>query len=295
MKQKAPSLKPDKLYAWAWKVAAAWMCYSLSATLLPAQKKLPDPASFFPAQKTKVLLVGSFHFDYPGLDAHVTAQEDRVDVLSPSRQKEMQQLVAYIQRFKPTKVALEATPEWRATAKLRDYKAGKLTLGRDERHQIGLKLAAEGNLDTIYSVDARNLAQDLEVRDPKLVDSLFQDYDFESSDTMVACSKRWFTVEDSMMKKVRLLDYFKHINSVQSHRYDYGTYLIGDFRLGAHRGADVLSIWWYNRNLRIFRKIQDFAEPGDRIVVLIGNGHAAVLRQFFECSPEFELVEFGKL
>jgi Family of unknown function (DUF5694) len=241
-------------------------------------------------------LVGCFHFDYPDLDAHVTKPEDRLDVLSTSRQREMERLVSYIKRFKPNKIAIEATEEWKATSKLRAYRSGLMELGRDERYQIGFKLAVAMDLDTLYSIDAKNLAQELDVRDQKLVDSLFQDYDFESNDILTRCSKEWFEYEDSLAKHSKLLRYFKHCNSIESHRYGYGTYLIGDFELGDHRGADVLSIWWYNRNLRIYRKIQQLSENSkDRILVIIGNGHASLLRQFLECSPEFELVEFGSL
>jgi hypothetical protein len=73
-------------------------------------------------------------------------------------------------------------------------------------------------------------------------------------------------------------------------------YLIGDFKLDNERGVDILSSWWYNRNLRIFRKLQLITEsPNDRILLIFGNGHAAVLRQFLEASPEYEFVEFDSL
>jgi hypothetical protein len=35
--------------------------------------------------------------------------------------------------------------------------------------------------------------------------------------------------------------------------------------------------------------------PKDRILVIFGNGHAAVLRQLIECSPEYEFIEFDGL
>lgn len=276
-----------------WGILFIW---GVGGGMLAAQRGIEGPAAFFPKEKAKVLLVGTFHFDYPDLDAHVTATQDRVDVLSPDRQREVRQLVAYIKRFRPNKIALEATEKWNATGKLRDYAAGRLELERDERHQIGLRLAAELGLDTLYSIDTKSLAQELEVRDPALMDSLFQDYDFESQDTLATCTEKWLAAEDQQKKASKLLAYFKHINSRESHRYGYGIYLIGDFELDEHRGADVLSVWWYNRNLRIFRRIQSLSQdPGDRILVLIGNGHAALLRQLFECSPEFEWVEFGDL
>ena len=45
-----------------------------------------------------------------------------------------------------------------------------------------------------------------------------------------------------------------------------------DFKLDKTRGADVLSMHWYNRNLRILRRIQDVAtSANDRIVVIYGG------------------------
>ena len=55
----------------------------------------------------QVLLVGTFHFGYPGLDTHKTAEEHKVDINSPQRQKEVEALVDYIARFKPTKIMVE--------------------------------------------------------------------------------------------------------------------------------------------------------------------------------------------
>jgi hypothetical protein len=62
---------------------------ALNAT---AQGTLPSPDSILIAGDSlpHVLLLGTFHFDYPDLDAHVTAKDERVDVLSPERQQELQ-------------------------------------------------------------------------------------------------------------------------------------------------------------------------------------------------------------
>jgi hypothetical protein len=61
-------------------------------------------------------------------------------------------------------------------------------------------------------------------------------------------------------------------------------------------GADSLALDWFDRKLRIFRAIQLLATArDDRIVVVIGAGHLALLRHCFECSPEFELVELSSV
>ena len=42
----------------------------------------PDAILIGDRPQAHVLLVGTFHFGYPGLDAHKTAETDQVDVLS---------------------------------------------------------------------------------------------------------------------------------------------------------------------------------------------------------------------
>ncbi|HRG27914.1 MAG TPA: hypothetical protein PLJ00_08480, partial [Chitinophagales bacterium] len=81
----------------------------------------------------QMMVLGSFHFAYYNLDAHVTNDDEQVDVLSAQRQKEMEELVAYISKYKPTKIAVESGPI--TGYLLRNYEewiAGKRSLGRSE-------------------------------------------------------------------------------------------------------------------------------------------------------------------
>ena len=56
------------------------------------------PASeYFPAEKAKILVVGTFHFDYPGLDAINAREEDKIDVLKEPKKSEVTELVHYIE------------------------------------------------------------------------------------------------------------------------------------------------------------------------------------------------------
>ena len=181
--------------------------------------------------------------------------------------------------------------------KLREYQQGEHRDRRDERYQIGMRMANELGMDTLYSIDAGTFSGDLQaVTDTTFLKELGKDYDFRSDDPYDSILTVWFETENKMVSKVPLLDYMKHINSKESHDYGYGSYLTGDFKLGEYRGADVLSVWWYNRNLRIFRNIQRLTEgPEDRILVVIGNGHAAILRQLIEMSPEYDFVELSSV
>ncbi len=273
----------------------------LFAAVLTAQTELHSDLkpiqSYFPEQQAQVLVVGVFHFDYPGLDALKAPEEDKIDVLREPKKSEVTALVEYIKRFKPTKIAIEAFPSWETGRKYREYRSGMHRDKRDERYQLAMRIASETNLDTIYAVDAEDMTAELQALDSAFVQNLGRDFDFESdADIYTNLYRRWFEEDSKAVSRVELLDYLKYMNSAESHRYGYGAYLVGDFKLDQFRGADMLSVWWYNRNLRIFRNIQRITQgPEDRILVVIGNGHAAILRQLFESSPEYEFVEFNGL
>lgn len=266
------------------------------STFLFGQKK---PSEYFPDPKTKVLVVGSFHFDYPNQDAHKTEKSDQVDVLEPKTATEVTELINYIKKFKPTKIAIEAWPNWKANEKLKEYKEGKHRDQRDERYQLAMRLATELKLNELYSIDANSVLDDLTEKFGK-TDSLYfknmlKDYDFLNDDRI---SKQYNTfIKNTERKNFKsILDMFKYMNSKEYHQYEYGAYLTGDFKLREHDGADLLALYWYNRNLRMFRKIQEIPKNAeDRILVIAGNGHATVFRQLFTISPEYDYVEFSSL
>lgn len=266
------------------------------STFLFGQKK---PSEYFPDPKTKVLVVGSFHFDYPNQDAHKTKKSDQVDVLEPKTAAEVTELINYIKKFKPTKIAIEAWPDWKANEKLKEYKDGKYRDQRDERYQLAMRIATELKINELYSIDANSVLDDFTEKfgkkDSSYFKNMLKDYDFLSDDRI---SKQYNTfIKNTERKNFKsLLDMFKYMNSKEYHQYEYGAYLTGDFKLREHDGADLLALYWYNRNLRMFRKIQEITKNSeDRILVIAGNGHATVLRQLFTSSPEYEYVEFSNL
>lgn len=256
-----------------------------------------SPGSFFVTEKPQVLVVGTFHFNYPGLDAHKTAEDDKIDVLSPTKQREVRELIEYIKQFNPNKIAVENRPDNSTiTSTLKAYKQGEVELNRSEHQQIAVRIAAETGLDTIYSIDAPGMISSMETVAPEFVEEMALDYDFKSEGPYYDRYLDLVQYADQLIKERSLLEVFKWMNTPEYHRYDYGAYLIGDFKLGEFRGADMLSSYWYNRNLRIFRNIQQITESkNDRILVIFGNGHASILRQVLESSPEYEFVEFGSL
>ncbi len=55
-------------------------------------------------------------------------------------------------------------------------------------------------------------------------------------------------------------------------------------------GARVVG-QWYDRNLRIFANLAAIAQPGDRILLIIGMGHTPILRELVRSHPGMQLVE----
>lgn len=266
------------------------------STSVFSQKK---PSDYFRNPKTKVLVVGSFHFDYPNLDAHKTKKEDQIDVLSPKTAKEVTELVEYIKKFKPTKIAIEAWPNWNANQKLKEYNEGKHRDQRDERYQLAMRIANELTINELYSIDAESVLDDLEKQfgktDSAFFKKLTKDYDFRSDDPISQQFTAFYKSSEPKNFK-SLLDNFMYMNSKESHRYGYGAYLSGDFKLREYDGADMLALYWYSRNLRMFRNIQKIPHNSeDRILVIAGNGHAAVLRQLFTASAEYDFIEFSSM
>lgn len=252
--------------------------------------------------KPTVFLVGSFHFAYYNFDAHKIDKKDQIDILSPEKQKEVKALMNYIYKFKPTKIAVESGPNTGyLMTRFRAWKRGERKLGKDEMEQIGFRLIDKFNLDTIYGVNDQPLILDLYdgkdslcMRPP--LDSIYEDWDFSSTDTLSKLYSAYYKAMDKLTLNMSLLDYFKYTNTNEVLNRGYGAYLIGDFKLGDTRGADALSMHWYNRNLRIYRKIQQIStSPNDRILVLFGRGHIEILNQLFQCSPEFNYIPFNNL
>lgn len=264
---------------------------------------IPDPDStLISGPRPKVLLVGTFHFEYYDLDAHVTDKDKRVNVKEPKRQREMQELVDYIARFKPTAIAVEAGENtgW-LMKRYRGYQRTDSLPRADEREQIGFRLMKRFALDTVYGVDAPTLLSDLWDRPDSnslhpILDSIYADWDFTSDDAISQRYSTWYRSFDDYHVSHTLLESFRYHNADKTLDRDYGAYLNGDFKLGKYRGADGLAMHWYARNLRILRNIQELhLKPTDRLVVIYGAGHMGILKHLFECTPEFELVKFGEL
>ncbi|GAA4338994.1 DUF5694 domain-containing protein [Flaviaesturariibacter amylovorans] len=247
---------------------------------------------------TKVLLLGTFHFNYPNLDGHKTDSSKFIDVLSPVRQRELEELAGVIARFRPTRIYIESSRQAYHDSLFAAYRAGRYTLGRNEIYQVGYRVARQHNLPGVYAVDAGNLMMDYR-KSIRKIDSLWNynvPVDTLRDRYWGARYKAYYTAGDSVQATLTLLENFLVMAQPAVLRRMHGAYLTSGFNTQGTDGPDLLSIWWYNRNLRIFNRILQTKPTGeDRILVLFGNGHMPILKHCFESSPEFEVVELRAL
>jgi len=262
------------------------------ADSLPAQS-VARPAS---SGRTQILVLGTFHFQDAGLDEY--KPRFRVDVMSAERQREVAELITRLSAFRPTRIAVEWREERQAglDSAYHAFRSGSRALRANEIDQIGFRLAAQLGHERLYAIDAAARWYDLAMNSDTLIARARR---FGQNDLLIrglawdAYYNQVYAREDSIKTTLTLRDYLLRINSVEALRESHGAYLNGTVEVGGrgdYSGADMRTAW-YNRNLRMFSNLLRL-QSGDeeRIVLIVGAGHAPLLRHFIENAPELRLV-----
>ncbi len=247
-------------------------------------------------KQIEVLTLGAFHFNFPNLDVIKTSIDDKIDVLDPKYQKEIEDIVIRLAKFKPTIIVIEREPSKQAKydSLYNQYLSGKYNLRRNEEEQIGFRLAKMMKLKSLLCADSwgRDYEEINTVLERK--DSLeyikFMNYFNKSAESL----KQYYPKPVFKTKGIRAE--LIQMNDGNNVKIDLGTYLMGIFKYETKDneffGPDFVTGWWFSRNLRIFRTIQKIdAKPSDRILVIFGAGHMNLLNLFFDSSPEYKLFK----
>jgi hypothetical protein len=245
-----------------------------------------DAASPQPAE---VMILGTYHFANPGADA-VNMEAD--DVLAPKQQSQIEAVVESLSRFEPTKVAVEipladSSRTSRIDSLYRAYVNGTHELTRNEVQQIGFRLAERFGHARVHHTDYRNAFPLDEV----------MSYAAKRDTAFVTYFRRWRQrmqqTVDSLQENATIPEILRSLNDPDGILADSEAMYARAAGVGDstnYVGADFTTKW-YERNLRIFANVARITEPGDRVVVLYGSGHAPMLRRLVEASPRMELVD----
>lgn len=245
------------------------------------------PAAFAQqASKPTFVILGSFHFQGSTADL---LSNSLPDVQSEKRQKEMEALVEALARFRPTKIAVEYPV---GHAKIQEaYQAwlkGERKLGDDETEQIGFRLARRLGHDRIHPVDHK-LDMDFDAV-MKAIEKYGQKETFEKG---FGVAKAMVGETQRLLETGTVAGALRYMNDPALLDSTHGLYLLtaqiggpGD-PVGAKVVAD-----WYERNLFIYANLVRLVEsPEERVLLVIGAGHAKLLRDYIAQSPNLRLEE----
>lgn len=244
---------------------------------LDAQEKAP----------VKVLLLGTFHFDNPGLDV---AKFQNANILSVRRQKEVGQVVKALKAFAPDKIFIEATTERQKEidSLFSGFKSGTTALKASEVYQLGFRLAKELHLSSVNAVDYQNAEfpfdslmksaaeagqKNITSFVQKIIDSVQKSF----NEALQVSTVTEMLLRENSPAAMRLqLEFYFHLLPA------------GDF--GNHIGPYLVSEWW-RRNMVICENIlKSLTGNEKRILIIFGSGHTAILNEMLKFNSNFELV-----
>jgi hypothetical protein len=242
-----------------------------------------------PPQRAEILVLGTYHMANPGRDVF-NMQAD--DVLAPKRQAEIAELLEVLKRFKPTKIAVEATVyEDRRPKQYAEYLAGTHTLTANEIEQVGFRLAKELGMKAIYPVDI-----DGEFPWQRVINFAAAKGQTALLDRLMSEVGAMVKAQDAYLKSHTILETLLYMNDDEKVAQDVGYYYreahFGE--PGDYAGPDLLAAW-YQRNIRIFNNIVRLIEsPNERVLVIYGAGHLGWLRQAVGNDPGLRLRKLSE-
>jgi hypothetical protein len=245
-----------------------------------------------PADRAMLVILGSFHMEGSSEDL---VSHSPADVTTPKRQAEIEDLVHRLALIKPTKVAIESS---RTSTAWNDRYAGwrkaRGALGANEIEQLGFRLADAAGLASLSPVDYpmwMDGTTAAERHDPRPAPTAAAAPEAESELTRAV--KLQLAVDDARLAAGTIAEYLAYLNSPEratlNHRWDVISNLAPGSGTSMYETTDYATNW-YKRNLRIYTNLVDIAGPGERIVLVIGAGHAHLLGQLAADDPRFCLV-----
>jgi len=235
-----------------------------------------------PEQKKPVIaLLGIFHF--AGTSDLISIKAD--DLSSTQRQNEIKQLVNLLAEYKPTKILVEYPFGNNGIDSLYQlYLKGAHVLSIHESQQIGFRLALKMGNKHIYPADHR-----MPLPFDELADYLKESGKMSQLENMIAdLKKNILNVSQKAYDNLSLTDYLVLMNGDKFDSANKNVYLQYTNKMGDEKntvGTNLVSKWW-ERNFRIMHNIDQIAEPGDRILIIFGQGHTAVLKDFYKSRDD---------
>ncbi len=252
--------------------------------------------------QTQVLLLGTFHFDTPNLDLVKTNPFDIT-----KRQQELEKITDQIKKFNPTKIFIEwnYNEQGELDTLYNLYKEGKYFdfvkqkypgnkfYQESEIFQLVFRAAKKCENAQLHAIDIQTKFPFDEVM--KAIKEAKQDQLAQTiQDKITEMGKK----ENEDRKKYNLTQLLLAKNTAQARKNDYSDYITLFNKAGSlhdFRGVNLVSEW-YRRNLLMFSMVQKAITPKDeRIMVVLGSGHIAVLKQLVDFDRSMKAVDLQEV
>jgi Family of unknown function (DUF5694) len=245
-----------------------------------------------PSKQTEVLLLGTFHFANRGLDV---AKFEDVKILSEKRQKEVEELVARLKKFKPDKIFVEvpANAQKMYDSLYTAYKNGTHTLTGSETQQVGFRLAKECGLASLICADYNNVSFPIDSVMKVMMANQQMDM-LQYFQTAIQKEQNDFNEE---IKTKTITQMLVDGNTEKIYNKLVGVYYFflkaGDKK--NHAGSFLTSEQW-RRNIYIYENILKNLDGNEkRILVLYGTTHVAMLLEMMKYNESLDIIPVKKI
>lgn len=237
----------------------------------------------------KIAILGTFHFGSTGDVAAVKVKNIKGEI----RQGEIKELLEHLKDYKPTKVLVEVVTDkkQKLNRNYSQYIAGEFDLPKSEVYQLGFRMASMMNHESVYAIDYMLQQPFGEVEE------------FAKKHGM---GNRFKNFVENVRKKAKrkseyianhkLIDYYKQLNADTSDRWNRSLYLQEtlDYNQDTIYTGPKIAAMHYKRNLYITANVMRHANPGERLLLIIGSGHRAVMKHFFNTRQDIDYVEVNQ-
>jgi hypothetical protein len=245
--------------------------------------------------KIQVLNVGFFHFGSTSDATKVDFDENNA-----REQEEIRKLSIQLATFKPTIICLEYLPEIDddINKAYQDFlkNPSELHTQYGELSMVGFDVARISGLVKVYGID-NHMNYNYSVGDfiensPELTNAIDPATYLEITNNPL---KEYPELEkrNNNFDNLSLLEKLALINDPMMLDYSLNANADKLFYVGIDDnfvGADQAALF-YHRNMKIYSNLNRIKmNKNDRVLIIMGSAHTAMLREFMQRSPKFELV-----
>jgi hypothetical protein len=260
-----------------------------------------NEASLNKADAKEILLLGTFHYNNPGMDA---VKHDVLDVMAENGQKQLEKLADKIVKYKPSKIFVEWNLNEQDELDKLYQKYLNGTYFKDENlsdfyrkneiFQLGFRIAKKLGHSKIYGVDYSNVAMDFEAMMKAISDAKQQGLQEKFNSTLEEMGKNISEKMATMSLEEIYIDDNKP-EEVAANIELYNEISVKAGTLENTAGATMVS-QWYKRNLLIWSSIQKIVNENDKkVMVLFGGGHTAILDQIVRYNRNWKKADLRKV